>query len=43
MGSEMCIRDRYETDNCYLDYAGDGYYLYDTNYPGIAIAVTVSF
>jgi len=33
----------YETDNCYLDYTGDGYYLYDTNYPGIAIAVTISF
>lgn len=33
----------YETDNCYLDYTNDGYYLYDTNYPGIGIAVTVSF
>ncbi len=33
----------YETDNCYLDYTGDGYYLYDNNYPGIGIAVTISF
>jgi hypothetical protein len=32
----------YETDDCYLDYS-DGYYLYDRNYPGIGIAVTVSF
>ncbi len=33
----------YETDDVYLDYNGDGYYLYDNNYPGIGIAVTVSF
>jgi hypothetical protein len=33
----------YETDDVYLDYTGDGYYLYDNNYPGIGIAVTVSF
>ena len=33
----------YETDDVYLDYTGDGYYLYDRNYPGIGIAVTVSF
>ncbi len=32
----------YETDDCYLDYS-DGYYLYDRNYPGIGIAVTISF
>lgn len=32
----------YETDDVYLDYS-DGYYLYDRNYPGIGIAVTVSF
>jgi hypothetical protein len=31
----------YETDNLYLAY-DDGYYLYDTNYPGIGIAVMVS-
>jgi hypothetical protein len=33
----------YETDNIYIDWGGDGYYLYDTNYPGIGIAVTISF
>ena len=33
----------YETDNVYLDWGGDGYYLYDSNYPGIGIAVMVSF
>lgn len=33
----------YEADNVYIDWGGDGYYLYDTNYPGIAIAVMISF
>jgi hypothetical protein len=33
----------YDTDDVYLDYTGDGYYLYDRNYPGVGIAVTVSF
>lgn len=33
----------YETDNAYIDWAGDGYYLYDPAYPGVAIAVTISF
>jgi hypothetical protein len=33
----------YETDDVYLDYTGDGYYIYDRNYPGIGIAVTISF
>jgi hypothetical protein len=33
----------YEADNVYIDWGGDGYYLYDTNYPGIALAVTISF
>ncbi|MGA1983049.1 MAG: hypothetical protein ABSG84_11380 [Acidobacteriaceae bacterium] len=33
----------YETDNVYIDWGGDGYYLYDTNYPGIGIAVQISF
>jgi hypothetical protein len=32
----------YEADNVYIDWGGDGYYLYDTNYPGIGIAVTIS-
>jgi hypothetical protein len=34
--------DWYETDDVYLEYTDDGYYLYDANYPGIGIAVTVS-
>lgn len=33
----------YETDNVYIDYSGDGYYLYDPAYPGVAIAVMISF
>jgi hypothetical protein len=33
----------YEADNVCIDWGGDGYYLYDTNYPGIGIAVTISF
>jgi len=33
----------YETDDVYLDYTGDGYYLFDPAYPGIGIAVTISF
>ena len=33
----------YQTDDVYLDNTGDGYYLYDRNYPDYPIAVTVSF
>ena len=33
----------YETDNVYLDYTDDGYYLYDLTRPGPGIAVTFSF
>jgi len=33
----------YEVDDVYIDYTGDGYYLYDSRYPGIGIAVTISF
>jgi hypothetical protein len=33
----------YETDDVYLDYTDDGYYLYDRLYPDYPIAVTVSF
>ncbi len=33
----------YETDDVYLDYNGDGYYLYDRLYPGFPIAVTITF
>ena len=40
---EMWPPTWYETDDVYLDYTGDGYYLFDRNYPGIGIAVTISF
>jgi hypothetical protein len=33
----------YETDDVYLDYTDDGYYLYDLSRPGPAIAVTITF
>lgn len=32
----------YETDDVYIDYVNDGYYLFDRAHPGIAIAVTIS-
>jgi hypothetical protein len=28
-------------DDCYIDYVGDGYYLFDPRYPGVRIAVIV--
>ena len=31
----------YETDDVYVDYVNDGYYMYDTRYPGVAIAVNI--
>lgn len=40
---EMWAPTWYETDDVYLDYTNDGYYLYDRAYPGIGIAVTISF
>ncbi len=33
----------YETDDTYIDYNGDGYYLYDRAHPGIGLAVTIAF
>ena len=33
----------YETDDVYLDYTDDGYYLYDRMRPGPGIAVTITF
>ena len=33
----------YETDDVYLDYTDDGYYLYDRERPGPGIAVTIAF
>jgi hypothetical protein len=32
----------YMTDDVYIDYTDDGYYVYDRTYPGIGIAVTIS-
>ena len=32
----------YETDDVYLDYTNDGYYLYSRAHPGIGMAVTIS-
>ncbi len=33
----------YQTDDSYLDYTDDGYYLYDRTRPGPGIAVTIAF
>jgi len=33
----------YETDDVYLDYTGDGYYVYNRTRPGPGIAVTIAF
>ncbi len=33
--------DWYADDDVYIDYSGDGYYLYNRSHPGVAIAVTV--
>lgn len=32
----------YDTDNVYINYVDNGYYLYDRRYPRVAIAITVS-
>lgn len=33
----------YQTDDIYLDYSGDGYYVYNRRRPGPGIAVTIAF
>ena len=33
----------YQNDDVYIDYVNDGYYLFDRMYPGIPIAVTITF
>lgn len=33
--------DWWETDDVYIDYYGDGYYLYNRRYPGVRIAINV--
>lgn len=35
--------DWYETDDCFIEYTDDGYYLYDLRYPRYAVAVSISF
>ena len=35
-------RTWYETDDVYVDYVNDGYYMYNRRHPGVAIAVNVS-
>jgi len=33
----------YADDDVYVDYVGDGYYLFDRNHPGVQLALTVTF
>jgi hypothetical protein len=33
--------DWYDADDLYIDYDGDGYYLYDRNYPQQRLAITI--
>jgi hypothetical protein len=32
----------YETDDVYVEYVNDGYYMYNTRHPGVAISISVS-
>jgi hypothetical protein len=40
---EYWARTWYETDDVYVDYVNDGYYMYNRRHPGVAIAVNVAF
>lgn len=40
---EYWSRTWYETDDVYVDYVNDGYYMYNRRHPGVGIAVNVSF
>jgi hypothetical protein len=33
----------YASDDVYVDYVGDGYYLFNRNHPGVQLALTVTF
>ena len=35
--------DWYDSDDCYVDYEDDGYYLYNRRYPGVGISVDINF
>jgi hypothetical protein len=39
---EYFAPDWYLNDDIFIDYDGYGYYMYDRNYPNVAIAVEVS-
>jgi hypothetical protein len=39
---EFWANDWYETDDVYVDYRGDGYYLFNRRYPGTGIAISIS-
>jgi hypothetical protein len=34
--------DWYDTDDVYVVYQNDGYYMYDDRYPGFGIAISIS-
>jgi hypothetical protein len=40
---EYWARNWYETDDVYVDYVNDGYYMFNRRHPGVAVAVNVSF
>jgi len=40
---ETWSRTWYDSDDVYVDYVNDGYYLFDRQHPGVSIAVNVSF
>jgi len=39
---ENWTADWYDNDDVYIDYSGDGYYMYDRRYPGVGLAISVS-
>ena len=39
---EYWANDWYDTDDVYVDYVDNGYYLYNRRYPGVGIAVSIS-
>jgi hypothetical protein len=39
---EYWSRSWYQTDDVYVDYVNDGYYMYNRSHPGVGIAINVS-